>query len=104
MCVGRPGKVSILCCCGVEYTTRWVRTSGLHGTEWQTLGVTLNVGIMRRYQLGEGDLISTDIIYNIQYPVRAYYSNYIPGSLRSILTYNREVKKTASADPKTIGV
>ena len=46
----------------------------------------------------------TDIIYNIQYPLRTYYSNYIPGSLRSILTYNREVKKTASADPKTIGV
>ena len=27
-----------MCGCGVEDAPRWVGTSGLHGTEWQTLG------------------------------------------------------------------
>ena len=29
---GDPGKDSLLCGCGAEYTPRWVGTSGLHGT------------------------------------------------------------------------
>ena len=46
---------------GVGYTPRWADTPGLHGTERQTLGVMLNlcVMIMRRYDLGEGGLVST---------------------------------------------
>lgn len=31
---GRPGQVSVLSGCGVEYTPKWVVTSGLHGMEW----------------------------------------------------------------------
>ena len=33
----------------------WVGTPGLHGKERQTLGVTLNSCVMRRYHIGEGD-------------------------------------------------
>ena len=65
--VGRTPRAGFLWYgCGVEYTLKCVCTSCLvprvlHGTERQTLGVMLNlcVMIMRRYDLGEGGLVST---------------------------------------------
>ena len=57
-----PRAGSLLRGCGMEHTPRWVdkHPSGLHGTELQTLGVTLNLCtmIMRRYYLGVGELVS----------------------------------------------
>ena len=59
-CVGRtPRAGSLWCPRGGEYTPSWVGTLGLHGTEWQTLDVTLHLSVMRRYYLREGDLVST---------------------------------------------
>ena len=41
---------------------------GLHGTEYQTLGVTLNLCTMRLYNLGERDLVYTQLhIKNCSY-------------------------------------
>ena len=50
---------SFLCGGDVADTWRWVGTSSQHGTESGEPLVTLNLCVMRRYCLGEGDLVST---------------------------------------------
>lgn len=57
-CYGAPRAGSLFCACGMEDTPRLGGTSGLHQTECQTLGMTLNLWITRRYNVGDGDLVS----------------------------------------------
>ena len=62
--VGRtPRAGSFLFGCGVEYTPRWIGTSGLQGTEGHPSGDLEVLGkcVMRRYNLGEGDQASTQV-------------------------------------------
>ena len=55
-----PRQVLSLCASGVEYTPRWVGTSGLHGTQRQALGATWNfVHNDAVLSMGEGGLEST---------------------------------------------
>ena len=53
-----PLAGSLLCGGGVEDTPWWVGVSGIDGTDRGTSLVALNLCIMRRYYLGEGDLVS----------------------------------------------
>ena len=53
----------LLCGYGVEDTPRWIGTSGKQGMGSGGPLVTLNLCVIRRYYLGEGDLVSTNTAF-----------------------------------------
>ena len=64
-----PPTGSLLCGGSVEGTSRWVGISGQHGTESGGPLVTLNLCAMRRYYLGEEDLVPRLYVFNDHNPV-----------------------------------
>ena len=56
-----PGRYSLLCGCGVEFTAWWVSCLGVctARSDRPWVGVTSNLCVMRRYYRGEGELVST---------------------------------------------
>ena len=66
VCGALPPVGSLLCDIGEEDTPRWVSALRLHRTECQTLGVTLKFWVVRRYNLGEKDLLGAAIVFSQQ--------------------------------------